>query len=194
MRLSVHVKTLLVGLSLSLLPGAAGAACAQKGAAAIDRDAALKGVKVTAVNGWKEATSEKGRFRILFPRQPEVADEPVGRGFELKDGKAKWFALYVDFDHAVTADDAALRQKYKESAEALASKGSKLIRSSDVTLNGRLGREIILVGRGAKSYLRTFQIGSRLYTLAVDVYGDSGEADEMPPEVQQFFDSFTFWG
>ena len=54
--------------------------------------------------------------------------------------------------------------------------------------------EIILVGRGAKSYLRTFQIGSRLYTLAVDVYGDSGEADEMPSEVQQFFDSFTFWG
>jgi hypothetical protein len=50
------------------------------------------------------------------------------------------------------------------------------------------------VGRGAKSYLRTFQIGTRLYTLAVDVYGESGEADEMPPEVEQFLDSFTFWG
>jgi hypothetical protein len=194
MRRSTYFKTLLVGLSLSLLPGAAGAACAQKGAAAIDRDAALKGVRVAAVAGWKEATSEKGRFRILFPRAPEVADEPGGRGFELNDGKTKWFALYVDFDSAVPAADAELRQKYKESAEALASKGSKLIRSRDVTLNGRLGREIILVGRGAKSYLRTFQIGSRLYTLAVDVYGDSGEADEMPPEVQQFFDSFTFWG
>ena len=45
----------------------------------------------------------------------------------------------------------------------------------------------------AKSYMRAFQVGRRLYTLAVDDYVDLTESAAVPAGVQTFFDSFTFW-
>jgi hypothetical protein len=173
--------------------------CGQTSRPRVAKGAALKSVKVAALEGWKEAVSDTGRFRILFHGEPLVADEPVGAGFEMKSNKVKWFALYYDYQFENNDNDATVRKKYNESVEALAKKGSKLLLAKrDLTLNGRPGVEFILLGPGgggewAKSYMRSFMVGSRLYTLAVDDYINVSEAVEVPAEVQNFFDSFTFW-
>ena len=175
--------------------------CAQTAAPRVGKVEALKAAKVGARDGWKEAVSDAGRFRILFRGEPEVADEPTGRGFEMRGERLKWFALYNDFDFQVDDDDTTLTQKYKESVESLTKRGSKLLSRSEVNLNGRTGVEFILLGpagpassgQRAKSYMRAFQVGSRLYTLAVDDYSDLSEAATVPPDVRTFFDSFTFW-
>ncbi|HEX7314230.1 MAG TPA: hypothetical protein VF297_09925 [Pyrinomonadaceae bacterium] len=195
MRQRVNSSLTLVVAVLCLAPACYG----QTPRPRVGKSEAVRLVKVASLAGWKEAVSDAGRFRILFRGEPEVADEPTGRGFEMRGERVKWFALYHDFEVQVDDDDTTLTRKYKESIEAVAEKrGSKLLARNSVTLNGRPGVGFILLGpagpgQRAKSYMRAFQVGSRLYTLAVDDYGDVTESAVVPAEVQTFFDSFTFW-
>jgi hypothetical protein len=173
------------------------AACGQTARPRVAKGEALKSVKVASLEGWREATSDEGRFRILFHGEPVASKDPGGKGFEMKGNLIKWFALYYDYPDKVDDDDAALRRKYEGSVEALAKGGKRLLSKREVTVNGRPGVEFILLGPSpfgqAKSYMRAFQVGSRLYTLAVDDYRDGSESAAVPAEVQTFFDSFTFW-
>ena len=117
------------------------------------------------------------------------------RGFKFSDEVMKnWFAYHVDTDNMVE-HDAVLREVYRQSIEALTKNGATLVSRSDVRLNGKLGAEFVLISphKTTKSYMRVFQVGRRIYTLAVDDRSESFEENVTPPEVRQFFDSFTFW-
>jgi hypothetical protein len=54
--------------------------CGQTSTLHLDKAQALRDVKVKSVGGWKEAISDKGRFRILFPGEPATREsgQPVG--------------------------------------------------------------------------------------------------------------------
>jgi hypothetical protein len=194
MRPKINSFLTLAAVALSL----SSAACGQTARPRIGKSEAVKSVKVASLDGWKEAVSDEGRFRILFHGEPVASHDPGGKGFEMKGDRVKWFALYYDYNNSFDDDDATLRQKYAESVEALTKRGSKLLSRREVTLNGRPGVEFILLGQAAagqvaKSYMRAFQVGRRLYTLAVDDYKDVSESNAVPAEVQSYFDSFTFW-
>lgn len=167
---------------------------AQHSTSPITQTQALREVKVKSFGGWKEAVSERGRFRILFPGTPRVSDDVVtmtGFKFTARPG-ANWFAYFSDLDITVT-DHALLREKYRVGANASSHDGTKLLRQSDVYLNGKLGSELVLKGRGTMSYMRTFLVGSRIWVLSVDSFRNTNRGSTPPRDVQRFFDSFTFW-
>jgi hypothetical protein len=90
-------------------------------------------------------------------------------------------------------DETGIREAYHKSAEDIARKGSKLLRQQDVVLNGRLGTEFVFEGRGGVSFIRAFLIEQRMYTLEVDSKNVVDEDSTLTKDVQQFFNSFTFW-
>lgn len=163
----------------------------------VSKAEALKAVKVSSVEGWKEVVWDKGRFRVLFPREPRLKGENAAaamlKGYELIETEASWFVLYKDYDEPRTDDPTELRAAYNKSVEALAKSGATLHRQDDVFLNGRLGTEFVLEGRGAVSYMRAFTIGRRMYMLGVDDKKGFNGSSKLPKDVEQFMNSFTFW-
>lgn len=114
------------------------------------------------------------------------------RGFNLIQGEMNWFAYFNDYSNPIY-DETKLREAYQGSVERITRKGVKLLKQNDVFVNKKLGTEFILEGHGAISYMRAFLIGSRMYTLAVDNRQKTQPIDKIPDNVEQFFDSFTFW-
>ncbi len=167
---------------------------AQPTAPTINKAQALREVKVKSFGAWKETVSEQGRFRVLFPGTPNVSDEVVtmpGFKFTSRPG-ANWFAYFSDLSATVT-DHVQLRNKYRESVKAITQDGSRLLRQTDIYLNGKLGTEFVLKGRGRISYMRGFLVGSRMWLLSVDFSKSTNRGSTIPRDVQVFFDSFTFW-
>lgn len=191
-KLILIFETLIITLSLS------STGYGQHASKPVSKEQALQGVKVSAVNGWKEAVSNEGRLRILFPAEPTIVedgDEVAGlRGFKLITPEKKWVLYFMDFKDRTAGDDTQLREAYRQGIESIVKRaGTKMLRQDDVRLNGRLGSEFVIESSGAVSYMRAFQIQRRLYTLSVDVKKTGGMNPTLPPDVQQFFDSFTFW-
>ncbi|HYG79780.1 MAG TPA: hypothetical protein VD861_05295 [Pyrinomonadaceae bacterium] len=157
----------------------------------------MKGVKVSSVSGWKEVISDRGRFRVLFPREPTVVDSsggPAGlHGFSLSEGGIQWKAVYNDFPDPTTDDPEQLRRAYRESAQVMAGRGGKLLRQEEVTLNGKLGTEMVIEGGGKLRFTRAFIVARRMYILEVVYKREAGGDSTLPKDVGQFFDSFTFW-
>lgn len=155
----------------------------------------MKGVKVSSIDAWKEILSEEGRFRILFPGQPKSSDGGFGmKGFQFSESGSNWFAYYNDFDELKSNDEKALRNAYQGSVEAITRKaGTRLLKQEDVFLNGRLGTEFVVEGAELTSYMRAFLFGRRMYTLAVERKRVANGDSNVPIEVKQFFESFTYW-
>jgi hypothetical protein len=171
--------------------------CGQVAREPVSKDQALRGVKVSNATGWKEAVSDRGHFRILFPGEPTVVEdgEPAGlQGYKLITGEKNWVSYRYDYPEPKSDDETQIRGAYRRSVEAITQRrGAKLLRQSDVRLNGWLGAEFVIESPGAISYMRAFHVHGRLFTLSVDVK-QAGEVNPaVPPDVQQFFDSFTFW-
>lgn len=169
--------------------------CGQASQPSLDKAQVLKTVKVQSVADWKEVISDTGRFRILFPDEPEKSDKSIGdfteQGYKLHSGETFWMAYYSDFQRPIVGE-AALRDAYQKSAAGLTGKGSKLLRQNDIILNGRLGTEMILKARNTV-FMRGFLIGRRMYVLEVDRPDVPDGDSTIPDDVRQFFDSFTFW-
>jgi hypothetical protein len=183
-------------LSICLL-GAAQTAYGQTVNVSLTKPQALKTVKVSSVKDWKEVISDKCRFRVLFPSEPTLkpSDEvvPLLEGYKLIKDETQWAAQYVEFDEAKTDDEQLLREAYRGSAEGMAKNRGRLLKQSDVILNGRLGTEFIIEERDTATYMRAFLIGQRMYTLTVVRKMAAPGSSTFPQDVQQFFDSFTFW-
>lgn len=183
-------------LSICLL-GSAQTGCGQTVNASLAKAQALKTVKVSSVKGWKEVISDKCRFRVLFPSEPALkpSDEvvPLLEGYKLTQDETDWAAQYVEFDEEKTDDEQLLREAYRGSAEAMGKNRGRLLKQSDVILNGRLGTEFIIEERNAATYMRVFLIGQHMYTLTVVRKKVAPGSSTFPQDVQQFFDSFTFW-
>ena len=170
--------------------------CGQKSNSPITKTQALRDVKVASIQSWKEIISDEGRFRILFPNEPAIYGKGNSgtdlRGFNLIQGEMNWFAYFNDYSNPIY-DETKLREAYQGSVERITRKGVKLLKQNDVFVNKKLGTEFILEGHDAISYMRAFLIGSRMYTLAVDNRQKTQPIDKIPDNVEQFFDSFTFW-
>ncbi len=168
--------------------------CGQTPKPLLDKAQALRDVKVKSVYGGKEVVSDEGRFRIVFPdKSVEIYDEVISlHGFQLRIGKTKWSMLYSDLDYSIN-DNTQAREKYHRSVEAVTWNGSKLIRQNDVVLNGKLGDEVIFSKEQSKTFIRSFIVNNRLYSVSVDIKDSADESSEIPKDIQQFFDSFTFW-
>ena len=104
MRPKVNSLLTLAAVALSLTS----VACGQAARPRVGRGEAVKSVKVASLDGWKEAVSDEGRFRILFHGEPVASHDPGGKGFEMKGDRFKWFALYHDYNDPVEDDDATL--------------------------------------------------------------------------------------
>jgi hypothetical protein len=167
----------------------------EQGRPGVDRVSALKDAKVKAIPGWKEVVSDQGRFRVIFPGEPKDGDQGAGvtsmHGLKMTDNNGHWFVLYVDLDGG-PKDEAEARQSYRRSVEELVRKGSKVVSQRDVTINGVLGVELILRNQFNTSFMRAFVVNHRVYTLDVD-WKDPVALNSVPGDVQQFFESFTFW-
>ncbi len=172
--------------------------CGQSSNISLTKPQALQTVKVSSVNGWKEVVSDKSRFRVLFPGEPVARPDGEGavylEGYKLIEDETKWAAEYSEFNETKTDDEQKLREAYRGSAEAIANSRGKLLKQSDAVLNGRLGTEIIIENQdGTTTYMRAFLIGRRMYTLAAIRKKIANGDSTVPKDVQQFFDSFTFW-
>jgi len=187
----ISVLALLV-VSVALTPSEV--ACAQKSSLPVNKDRAVQEVHVRSSPGWLEAVSDDGRFRILFPGKPTVGGDVVSlKGFKLVEPERKWVAYYTDFEQPMPNDEAYLRNAYHRSVEAITKDGKRLLAQRDVLLNTRLGSEFVIDGPNLVSYMRAFVAGRRMYTLSVDQKKADGAGTVIPADVQQFFDSFTYW-
>lgn len=171
------------------------AACGQTTARPSNKAQALKNAKVSARPGWKEVVSDHGRFRAIFPREPDIGNQGTGnsamRGLKVIDAKVHWFVLYADFDRLIIGES-QIREHYQQSLEALVNRGTRVVKHTDVNLNGRLGLELILQDKSKVGFMRVFVVDRRVYTLDVDQMR-SDLPEKIPADVQEFFDSFTFW-
>jgi hypothetical protein len=162
----------------------------------VTKASARKDVKLPAVDNWKEAISEEGRFRILFPNNPHAREEGSSlKGFSLVEPYTNWFAYFQDFAEPRKTDDDALRKAYLGSIESIVKNNqAQLLSQKDVRSNGRLGTECVIVNKASLvSYIRAFLYLRRMYTLEVDRKGEVVTDVTVPKDVQQFFDSFAYW-
>jgi hypothetical protein len=185
----------LIFLAISVVVSASEIVCGQKSRSVISKSTALKQARVSALPGWRETISNDGRFRILFPGKPHAVDDRDAyiKGFKFETAENGWVAQYSNLERAIPNDDLTLRAMYRPSEEAIALKGQQLLARRDVFLNGRLGRELVILGTGRVTYMRAFVFGRRVYTLSVDRWTVKEVSAAIPTDVQQFFDSFAYW-
>jgi len=166
---------------------------AQETGSPITKEQALSQLREPA-RDWREVISDEGRFRITFPGGTIAPDRDVisMHGFKLVRETSNWSAMYSDLSRSLDTD-AQIRDAYHRSMLTVVKNGAKLISQRDVVLNGRLGDEVIILGLQTKTFMRAFLVGKRLYSLSVDIKDGRDERNEIPKDVQQFFDSFTFW-
>ena len=166
----------------------------QTSSSLITKASALKNVRVWSIPGWSEVISDGCKFRVLFPGPPKIDDDVISiRGLRFSNSAGKWSASCSDLGRTVANDDAILRELYQKSMDSMTHNKTYLLASSDVFLNQRLGVEFTIRGLSQVSYTRAFVSGRRLYTVSVARKNSAKTADDIPRDVQQFFDSFAYW-
>ena len=156
---------------------------------------AIRKAPVGAIPDWREAISDAGRFRILFPGPAQVDNNVVDAvGLRVIEPNTSWNVFYSDLDRIVPTNDAAFRKAYRAGLNGLTAEGRTLLSQRDVYLNGRLGTEFVIESAGRMSYMRAFVVGRRLYTLAAHRKEvDVSNRASIPNDVRRFFDSFAYW-
>jgi hypothetical protein len=171
-----------------------GVGAAQSDKKIIHKAEALKAVEVVSVPQWREVVSPEGRFRVLFPVEPQVDDDVISvKGWRVKSGDSRWVANFSDIGAAVTADDRSMREAHNRGIAAIVKEGDKVLLQRDLLLNGRVGREIVIARKGKIDYMRTFLSRGRVYVLAVNRNLGAVDGAAIPGDVLQFFNSFAYW-
>jgi len=167
---------------------------AQATSSSITKASALKNVRGSSIPGWLELVSDECNFRILFPGKPQIDNEVLPRrGFKFTNSAGKWSAFCADLGQAVPSDETSLRDLYQKRMDAMTRNKTYLLASSDLSINGRLGIEFTIHGLSQVSYTRAFASGHRLYMISVARKNSTTATDDIPADVQQFFDSFAYW-
>lgn len=100
---------------------------------------------------WKEVTSAEGGFTISMPGQPTVVSGPLDPSLPglvmhlhiLATDVAEFGVEYVDLP--VNTNDPTVAKRFLDGArDALLANGAKLLSESDITLEGIVGRELIV--------------------------------------------------
>jgi hypothetical protein len=153
-------------------------------------------------NAWKEYSSQRGRFTILFPGTPIEADNSSGRlegrRFMLKT-TAAYAVYYSDFPSDFPNDlekEAALRKQFLDTARdaVVAKSNGKVLSETDIYLDGHPGRTLkIALPDGTVTRDKTYVVGKRIYQVVVVTLGellapDGGRFDEI--RATKFLESF----
>ena len=180
---------LLIVLSLALF---APAHPAQEKSQSISKVAALE--SVSTVPGWREVISDEGRFRVLFPGEPKINDDVATvKSLEFIWARGKWVQTCSNVSSG-RPDNESVRNRLRDAFSYTLKKRSRLIAERDVTLNGRVGLEAVVVYEAGKiTYLRAFVNRDRMYTVSVQLSEPPNSKGSLPAEVNQFFESFVYW-
>jgi len=160
---------------------------------------------------WKEFTSAEGGFTVSMPGVPAISSEPVdtevGRIvmhlYVLTTKLGEYGVSYSDFpvqsNNAVT-----VRKVLDGSRDEILANGARRLNENDVTVEGILGRELIIEKGGVIGRHRMFLVNGRLYALilatAPNVAFNNGtpssnlneHSDLYETTCARFFGSFKF--
>lgn len=157
------------------------------------RDQAMKRVGVIAISGWQEFIPAEGRLRILFPGRPKLVDDVRSvHDYRIKLDDTEWRALYSDLD-APMKDEAELRTTLDRASNAMVRPGTTIRSRTEIRINAQLGLDMILEVPQGTLFLRAVQAGQRSYIVSALRAPGRNTCTSYPVDVQQFFDTFTFW-
>jgi hypothetical protein len=161
--------------------------------APLAREQALTEVRRKSIGAGEEVISAEGRFRVVFPHGSVIPDDDVSslHGFKVIDEKVTWSAIYSDLGYSLNSDE-ELRANYHRAVEAI-TRNALTKCERDTVLNGTLGDEVVILKPGFKTFSRDFLVGSRFYSVSVGIKENPDQSCQLPAEVREFFDSFTFW-
>jgi hypothetical protein len=153
-------------------------------------------------NAWKEYSSPRGRFTIMFPGTPTDEDNSSGslegRRYMLKT-TAVYTVYYSDFPANFPNDlekEGALRKQFLDASRdiVLARSKGKVLSETDISIDGHPGRMIkIALANGTIYRDKTYLVGKRIYQIIVvtpseSLAPDGGRFDET--RATKFLDSF----
>ncbi len=168
-------------------------------------------VKEYNAEDWKEFTSGEGGFTVSIPGIPtsssESVDTEVGQIvmhlYVLTTKLGEYGVSYSDFP--VRSGDPTLTRKVLDgSRDELLANGAKLLNENEVTVDGILGRELILERDRMIGRQWMFLVNGRLYAVILatkpDVAFNSGKPTSNPGDraslyeatCKKFFGSFKF--
>lgn len=147
---------------------------------------------------WKEFVSEESKFAINFPVEPEVSKE------KMPDGGNRYVFNVNQPERALTVKVSDLPKTSGPMNETALGifyiyainggldglKGSKLIKESDIRLNGLLGREYSIANDETFIIRRVFMTEDRLYQISVAVPKTKGKKTSTAETSAKFFSSF----
>jgi hypothetical protein len=123
---------------------------------------------------WKEVTSAEGGFTISMPGQPTVVSGPLDPALPalvmhlhiLATDLAEFGVGYVDFP--VKANDQTVAKRFLDGArDELLANGAKLLNETDITLEGIVGRELIVDHLGGIFRGWIFFVNGRSYNVSL---------------------------
>lgn len=160
------------------------------------------------VSDWKEFSSNEGRFTVSLPGTPtaDVIDAGTRFGvlkahfFVLKTDTFLYYISYLDLPESpqTAAENKAALDEIRDQRRA----NARLISENDITLDGIVGREVLLDRNGQIQKGRFFYAGQRLYYVIVNaptnvVFRDGkpspnpkDRTDLFEQTAAKFFDSF----
>ncbi|HUE74848.1 MAG TPA: hypothetical protein VMP01_28530 [Pirellulaceae bacterium] len=136
------------------------------------------------IGQWQLFTSQDGGYQINLPGKPQIVPQslntpngPVTGSVAVVGSEASGMVVIthvdVPFDTAVVPID-------KLTEVQIAMQGGKVVRSGDVTISGKPGKEFVAdiakAGFTGKALFRTLGAGGRVFTLAY--LGQAGKFDE----------------
>jgi hypothetical protein len=151
---------------------------------------------------WKEYSSERGRFTILFPGTP-VEDDNSSMGFEGRKSMLTTTAVYAvfyqdwpaEFQHDLEKEGSLRQQFFDKGRDAvIAQLKAKPLSEADISLDGHPGRLTKMsVADATIIREKRFVVGKRFYQIMIItprelLAPDGGQFDES--RATKFLDSF----
>jgi TonB family protein len=157
------------------------------------------GIKGTPVPSWKEFTSEKGNFAILFLGAPaesvQTAETEVGRVpiTMLTAGEPPQIFMVMFSEYPITFDTPTAAKVVLDNARdfAIKARGGTLLSEKEITFIRYPGRESLVQLSLGVMKSRTFVVKNRIYmTAAMIINGKAKDLEDA--SINGFFDSFKF--
>ncbi|HXH69404.1 MAG TPA: hypothetical protein VNI60_03555 [Pyrinomonadaceae bacterium] len=149
---------------------------------------------------WKELVSEEGRFKILFPKEPEKLvrnkDFPRGNSFieyKLWTNFRKYSVSFAEFDNVKSLSNEQLNGLYDITRDGIVkdAKG-KLSTDNSLQVGNVLGREITYEQENYIVINRYFLNGNKFYQIITVVEKELNVGTNVQEFGKKFLGSFRF--
>jgi hypothetical protein len=148
---------------------------------------------------WKEIISVEGKFKILFPKEPEKKiienQNTVGKilvEYQIKTSFVKYSFGYADFTWSLTNNE-ELQKFYDNFMERLVKSGPSavVVSKNDFYINNILGREAIIKNDDYVYMNRYILVGNRLFQLLTTTPKEIDVGQNVKEYRRKFLDSFN---